>query len=117
MSNKKLGLIDNWLRYIRDVRTAHAKELASITDDNERANRLVEFKYDSISIVNANDSVLAQVNSAKRIPTVQDAMETRGLQVHGWVYDVSNGRLKSLEIGQDVDHSNYEVFTSKESLE
>jgi len=62
-------------------------------------------------------SVLAQVNSAKRIPTVQEAMETRGLEVHGWVYDVSNGRLKSLDVGQDADHSNYTVVASKESLE
>jgi carbonic anhydrase len=117
LGNKKLGLIDNWLRHIRDVRATHSKELASITDENERTNRLVEFKYDSDSIVNANDSVLAQVNSARRIPTVQEAMETRGLQVHGWVYDVSNGRLKSLEVGQDAEHSNYEVIPSNESLE
>lgn len=44
-------------------------------------------------------------------------METRGLQVHGWVYDVSNGRLKSLEVGKDMDHSDYQVVTSKEPLE
>ena len=117
MGNKKLGLIDNWLRHIRDVRSAHSKELKSISDDNERTNRLVEFKYDSKCKASANNSVLAQVNSAKRIPTVQEAMETRGLQVHGWVYDVSNGRLKSLEVGEDTDHSNYQVVASKESLE
>lgn len=65
----------------------------------------------------SNCSVLAQVSSVKRIPTVQEAMEQRGLQVHGWVYDVSNGHIKPMETSQDVDQAAYEVKVSDESLE
>jgi carbonic anhydrase len=64
-----------------------------------------------------DDSVLAQVNSTKRIPTVQEAMEQRGLQVHGWVYDVGNGRIKALETGEDSDKSHYEVILSRKAPE
>jgi len=104
LGNKKLGLIDNWLRHIRDVRASHAKELDSL-DGSARVSRLVEL------------NVVEQVNSAKRIPTVQAAMEERGLQVHGWVYDVSNGRIKPLETGNDACACHYEVIGSDESLE
>ena len=45
LGNKKLGLIDNWLRHIRDVKASHAKELDSIPDMPLKADRLVEFKY------------------------------------------------------------------------
>lgn len=45
MGNKRLGLIDHWLRSIRDVGAAHAKELDSISDHNDRIRRLVELKY------------------------------------------------------------------------
>ena len=65
----------------------------------------------------ANDSILEQVNSAKRIPTVQEAMAKRGLQVHGWVYDVSNGRIKPLETGKDINATHYKVNALDESLE
>jgi len=44
LGSKKLGLIDNWLRYIRDVRAAHAKEIDSIPDQNDQISRLVELK-------------------------------------------------------------------------
>lgn len=45
MGNKKLGLIDNWLRHVRDVKVAHAKELEAIPDVQMRTNRLAELKY------------------------------------------------------------------------
>jgi carbonic anhydrase len=65
----------------------------------------------------ADDSVLAQVNSTKRISTVQEAMAQRGLQVHGWVYNVANGLLKPLETGNDTAQKNYEIVETDESLE
>ena len=53
----------------------------------------------------------------KRIPTVQEAMEQRGLQVHGWVYDVSNGHIKPMETSEDVNQAIYEVKVSDGSVE
>ena len=44
-------------------------------------------------------------------------MEQRGLQVHGWVYDVSNGRIKAMETGEDLSHRHYDVIDSNGSLE
>ena len=43
MTNKQFGLIDNWLRHIKDVYRLHATALDAIEDEGERANRLVEF--------------------------------------------------------------------------
>jgi carbonic anhydrase len=117
LGNKRLGLIDNWLRHIRDVRAANAEELDSLEDINQRTNRLAELKYEFFIIFLSNCSVLAQVNSMKRIPTVQEAMEQRGLQVHGWVYDVSNGHIKPLKTDQDVNQAVYEVKVSDGSVE
>lgn len=84
LGNKKLGLIDNWLRYVRDVRAEHAEELDAIEDEADRAARLVEL------------NVLVQVKKIERISYVSEAVESRGLQVHPMVYDVATGRLKLL---------------------
>ena len=116
LGDMKLGLIDNWLRHIRDVRAKNSKELESIPDVPARAKRLAELKF--VPQYSPSDcSVLAQVNSAKRIPTVQDAIEKRGLQVHGWVYDVATGLIKPLETGPDSEQQYYHVKDSKDSLE
>jgi len=40
---------------------------------------------------------------------VQEAMEERGLQVHGWVYDINDGLIKPMETGQDMNHTHYKV--------
>ena len=63
------------------------------------------------------NSVIAQVNSMKRISSVQEAMMQRGLQVHGWVYDVGSGHIKPLETGRDMDHQHYEIIDTSDLLE
>jgi len=100
LGSKKLGLIDNWLRPIRDVRAAHAQELDSLPDTAARMNRLAEL------------NVIAQVDSVKRIPTVQEAMSQRGLEVHGWVFDVSNGLATPLDISSQGLDAAYQVGVS-----
>lgn len=95
LGSKRLGLIDNWLRHIRDVRAEHDKDLCAIEDDAERAAKLVEL------------NVLAQAQNVSRITYVNDAIDKRGLQVHALVYDVATGRLKQLEKVEDSKKSIY----------
>ena len=85
MSPKPLGLIDNWLRHIRDVHLWNREELAAIHDPNARADRLAEL------------NVEAQVANVCHTTIVQDAWR-RGqtLTVHGWIYALSDGLLRDL---------------------
>ncbi len=86
MEPHQLGLVDNWLRNIRDVYARFKHELDNISDSNERFNRLVEL------------NVMQQVLNVCHTSIVQGAW-TRGqlLWVHGWVYDLASGTLKDLD--------------------
>jgi carbonic anhydrase len=85
MSPQKLGLIDNWLRHIRDVHQWNRDELAMIEDFNARADRLAEL------------NVEAQVANVCHTTIVQDAWE-RGqmVTIHGWIYSLHDGLLRDL---------------------
>ena len=85
---RPLGLIDNWLRYIGDVHAMHREELDAIGDEEKRADRLCELY------------VAAQVANVSRTTVVQDAWrQGRPLVVHGWIYSVSDGLLRDLDLG------------------
>jgi len=86
MEDHRLGLVDNWLRNIRDVYARFKDELDAIADQQERYNRLVEL------------NVMQQVLNVCHTTIVQGAW-TRGqpLWVHGWVYDLASGILKDLD--------------------
>ena len=85
MAHRQLGLIDNWLRHIRDIHDRHAEELAGIADPGERENRLVEL------------NVLHQTLHVARSTVVQNAWARgRRLEVHGWVYALEDGLLRDL---------------------
>ena len=85
LSPKPLGLIDNWLRHIRDVSMVNREELEAIADPAARQNRLCEL------------NVAAQVANVCHTTIVQDAWR-RGqpLTVHGWIYDLGDGLLRDL---------------------
>jgi carbonic anhydrase len=85
MSSQPLGLIDNWLRHIRDVQLWNRDELMSISDLDARANRLAEL------------NVEAQVANVCHTTIVQDAWR-RGQKVtiHGWIYSLADGLLRDL---------------------
>jgi carbonic anhydrase len=89
MSSQSFGLIDNWLRYIRDVYATHREELAAITDFDARANRLAEL------------NVEVQVANLCNTTIVQDAWR-RGQQVevHGWIYALEDGLLRDLHVSK-----------------
>jgi len=86
LENARLGLIDNWLRHIQDVRQKHERLLASI-DETERLNKLCEL------------NVIEQVSNVCQTTIVQGAWE-RGqeLAVHGWIYGLSDGLIRDLNI-------------------
>lgn len=83
----ELGLIDNWLRNIKDVYRLHREELDAIADKEQRTARLVEL------------NVVEQVYNVCKTFTVQKAWRDHGRPfVHGWVYDLKTGLLKDLEV-------------------
>lgn len=93
MSNKKYGLIDNWLSNIKDVYKAHEKELVAISDEKERGKKLVEY------------NVIHQVHNLAKVSIIQDAWkEGKYPMVHGWVYDLEDGIIKDLNVTVD-EHS------------
>jgi carbonic anhydrase len=87
MSNKSFGLIDNWLRHIKDVYRANLDELENIADPELRHRMLVEL------------NVKQQVYNLCKTSIVQSAWKKEGLPfIHGWVYDVHDGILKDLDV-------------------
>jgi carbonic anhydrase len=85
LDSRPHGIIDNWLRHVRDVRMAHQDELLSIADPEARTNRLAEL------------NVKASVANVCHTTIVQDAWR-RGqeLTIHGWIYALSDGLLRDL---------------------
>ena len=88
VDNQHHGLIDNWLRHIRDIYRRHSNELMAIADEEKRIDRLCEL------------NVVEQVANVGSMTAVQEAWHRgHGLSVHGWIYGISNGLLKDLGVG------------------
>lgn len=97
MGNKQFGVIDNWIRHIKDVYRMHQDELEEIKDLEERQNRFTEL------------NVIEQVYDLVKTSIVQNSWEKRKLpHVHGWIYDIKNGIIKDLEVSMkdnsDIPH-------------
>jgi carbonic anhydrase len=84
---ERLGLVDNWLHHIHDVRDKHREALAAIGLDGERINRMCEL------------NVVEQVANVCQTTIVRDAWE-RGQEVavHGWIYGLDDGLLRDLGV-------------------
>lgn len=89
MQAEDLGVLNPWLRNIRDVYRIHKKELNAIEDETAKYNRLVE--------LNVQEQCINLIKTAE----VQKAITERGLQVHGWVFDIQSGKLIDLKIDFD----------------
>ncbi|MCF8408944.1 MAG: carbonate dehydratase [Crocinitomicaceae bacterium] len=99
MTNKHIGLIDNWIRHIKDVYRFHSSELNSIVDETKRFNRFVEL------------NVVEQVLDLAKTSIVQGAWEqNQDLHVHGWVYDVADGLINDLGISIKNDETLADVY-------
>jgi carbonic anhydrase len=87
MQNLQLGLIDNWLRHVQDVMHNHEVQLAGISDETQRLDKLCEL------------NVIEQVLNVSRTTIVQNAWaQGQELAVHGFVYGIDDGLLRDLDI-------------------
>ncbi|WP_053970920.1 carbonic anhydrase [Mangrovimonas sp. ST2L15] len=86
MLSEDLGLLNPWLRSIRDVYRLHSEELNAILNEDERYDRLVE--------LNVQEQCVNLIKTA----AIQKAVRERGLKVHGWVFNVHTGKLIDLKI-------------------
>lgn len=90
MGSQQFGIIDNWLRNIKDVYRIYSKELDAIEDDKARFDRLVEL------------NVMEQVFDLTKTSIIQNAWRERNLPiVHGWVYSLNTGIIKDLGVSFD----------------
>jgi len=86
MQAKDLGILNPWLRNIRDVYRIHKDELNKIQDEDKRYDRLVE--------LNVQEQCINLIKTA----AIQEAYADRKITVHGWVFDIKTGRLIDLQI-------------------
>jgi carbonic anhydrase len=85
LSNDRIGLCDNWLRHVQDVREQHEARLGVLAQHVERENHLCEL------------NVLEQVMNVCQTSIVGDAWERRQpLEIHGWIYGLTDGLLRDL---------------------
>lgn len=105
--NLEVGIIDNWLRHIKDVYRFHQAELDNIKDRKEKLDRFVE--------VNVEE----QVFDLAKTSIIQNAWKSgQELYLHGLVYDLSNGLLKDLDvnISSDTDINQIHKFKNIHSI-
>lgn len=99
MTNNQFGLIDNWIRHIKDVYRFHAEELDGIEDNKQRFNRFVEL------------NVKEQVLDLAKTSIIQNAWNSgQEVHLHGWVYDVADGLINDLDVTLRNNRSLDEVY-------
>jgi carbonic anhydrase len=99
MQSADLGILNPWLRNIRDVYRIHKTELNAIACEEEKYDRLVE--------LNVQEQCVNLIKTA----AVQKAYRDRNLKVHGWVFDVHTGKLIDLKIDLDaILHTIMEIY-------
>lgn len=86
MQSADLGLLNPWLRNIRDVYRLHKTELNEIENEEKKYERLIE--------LNVQEQCVNLIKTA----AIQKAARGRGLKVHGWVFDIHSGKLIDLKI-------------------
>jgi len=95
MTRKSIGLINKWLRNIKDVYRFHREEVDAIESEDGRTNRLIEL------------NVQEQVMNLAKTSIIQKAWKERqGPHLHGWVYDLHDGVIKNIfemEAGSHLD--------------
>jgi carbonic anhydrase len=100
MQNKSLGLINKWIRNIKEVYKENITELNKLDSDKKRFDRLVEL------------NVKAQVYDLAKTSIVQQSWKNEtGLEIHGWVYGLNDGIIKDLKVSMDSPAHLDDIFT------
>lgn len=99
MSNQQFGLIDNWVRHIKDVYRFHQKELDSIPDRGKRESRFIEL------------NIIEQVYNLGKTSIIQNSWcKSKSPFIHGWVYDIRNGLIKDLEVTVNENNDLLKIY-------
>jgi carbonic anhydrase len=99
MGNDSIGIIDNWIRHIKDVYRFHHTELDAIKDEDQRFNRFVEL------------NVKEQVYDLAKTSIVQSAWEKgQELHIHGWVYGLNSGYVTDLNVNFSSNNDLDDVY-------
>lgn len=99
MSNQQFGLIDNWIRHIKDVYRFHQEELEAIADPIEKENRFIEL------------NVIEQVYDLSKTSIIQNSWSNfKAPYIHGWVYDIRNGIIKDLKVSVNENNDLPKVY-------
>jgi len=102
MGNDSIGIIDNWIRHIKDVYRLHNTYLDSIVDENDRFNAFVEL------------NVKEQVFDLAKTSIVQSAWKKgQELSIHGWVYGLNSGYVTDLNVNLSSNRDLDEVYQLK----
>jgi carbonic anhydrase len=102
MKNDSIGIIDNWIRHIKDVYRLHHDELNNIADQTKRFNRFVEL------------NVKEQVFDLSKTSIVQSSWKSgQDLTIHGWVYGLNSGFITDLEVNISSNKDLDEVYQLK----
>lgn len=102
MGNQSIGLIDNWIRHIKDVYRLHESYLNSIEDEDERFNKFVEI------------NVQEQVFDLAKTSIVQNAWRNgQDVTLHGWSYGLNSGYVTDLDVNMSSNEDLDEVYQLK----
>lgn len=102
MGNTSIGIIDNWIRHIKDVYRFHQHELDAIENEKQRFNKFVEI------------NVKEQVMNLAKTSIVQNAWKNgQELSLHGWVYGLNDGYVTDLDVNFSCDKDLDDVYQLK----
>ncbi|MCF8237328.1 MAG: carbonate dehydratase [Saprospiraceae bacterium] len=100
MTNSSFGLINKWLRNIKDVYRYHQREIDALASQNEQVDRLIELNIEEQVYNLAKTSIIQKAWKRRKAP-----------HLHGWVYRLEDGiihPLKEISPGEALDHAIYE---------
>lgn len=99
--NLRLGLVDNWLRHIQDVKQKHADFLDTLPDAKSRIDRLCEL------------NIIEQVHNVCHTTVLQGAWARgQGVTVHGWIFGLDDGIVRDLKVSISNGKDHHEIYAA-----